>query len=131
MKVDAKPSDRGTHRPPANFLRCAHTLSQKTGTLKIAIRYRGIFVKYPSKTNVFEQCVLPVINYGSKTWSLTMGLTRRLRVTQRAMERAMLRVSLRDQKCSDIAQRERRNPWNLELPTKDLCPAVDVGLPIR
>ncbi|CAH2240093.1 jg6347 [Pararge aegeria aegeria] len=33
---------------------------------------------------------------GSETWSLTMGLIRRLRVTQRAMERAMLGVSLRD-----------------------------------
>ncbi|CAH2245000.1 jg6940 [Pararge aegeria aegeria] len=33
----------------------------------------------------------------SETWSLTMGLIRRLRFTQRAMERAMLGVSLRDQ----------------------------------
>ncbi|CAH2232470.1 jg19403 [Pararge aegeria aegeria] len=49
-------------------------------------------------------------------WSLTMGLIRRLRVTQRAMERAMLGVSLRDQirnveirrttRVTDIAQRE-------------------------
>ncbi|CAH2227572.1 jg22369, partial [Pararge aegeria aegeria] len=36
------------------------------------------------------------MTYGSETWSLTMGLIRRLRVTQRAMERAMLGVSLRD-----------------------------------
>ncbi|CAH2244241.1 jg20185 [Pararge aegeria aegeria] len=34
---------------------------------------------------------------GFETWLLTMGLTKRLRVTQRAMERAMLLVSLRDQ----------------------------------
>ncbi|CAH2229309.1 jg17058 [Pararge aegeria aegeria] len=33
---------------------------------------------------------------GSETRSLTMGLIRRLRVTERAMERAMLGVSLRD-----------------------------------
>ncbi|CAH2228331.1 jg1561 [Pararge aegeria aegeria] len=66
-------------------------------------------------TKVFEQCVLPVLTYGSETWSLTMGLIRRLRVTQRAMERAMLGVSLRDQirneeirrrtRVTDIAQR--------------------------
>ncbi|CAH2244748.1 jg24430 [Pararge aegeria aegeria] len=48
------------------------------------------------KTKVFEQSVLPVMTYGSETWSLTMGLIRRLRVTQRAMEKAMLGVSLRD-----------------------------------
>ncbi|CAH2239277.1 jg21904 [Pararge aegeria aegeria] len=42
------------------------------------------------------RCVLPVMTYGSETWSLTMGLIRRLRVTQRAMERSMLGVSLRD-----------------------------------
>ncbi|CAH2217759.1 jg25722 [Pararge aegeria aegeria] len=55
------------------------------------------------------------MTYGSETWSLTMGLIRRLRVTQRAMERAMLGVSLRDQfrnveirrrtRVTDIAQR--------------------------
>ncbi|CAH2235763.1 jg7621 [Pararge aegeria aegeria] len=49
------------------------------------------------KTKVFEQCVLPVMTYGTEIWPLTMGLIRRLRVTQRAMERAMLGVSLRDQ----------------------------------
>ncbi|CAH2235898.1 jg9884 [Pararge aegeria aegeria] len=37
------------------------------------------------------------MNYGSETWSLTMGLIRRLRITLRAMEKAMLGVSLRDQ----------------------------------
>ncbi|CAH2216950.1 jg22327 [Pararge aegeria aegeria] len=67
------------------------------------------------KTKVFEQCVLPVMTFGSETWSLTMGLIRRLRVSQRAMERAMLGVSLRDRirneeirsrtRVTDIAQR--------------------------
>ncbi|CAH2265287.1 jg19802 [Pararge aegeria aegeria] len=73
------------------------------------------------KTKVFEQCVLPVMTYGSETWSLTMGLIRRLRVTQRAMERAMLGVSLRDRirnveirrrtKVTDIAQRVAKLKW--------------------
>ncbi|KAI8428358.1 hypothetical protein MSG28_002543 [Choristoneura fumiferana] len=39
--------------------------------------------------------LLPV-NYGSETWVLTMGLMRKLKVTQRAMERAILGVSLWD-----------------------------------
>ncbi|KAI8438500.1 hypothetical protein MSG28_010984 [Choristoneura fumiferana] len=47
------------------------------------------------KSKVFDQCVLPVMTYGSETWALTMGLMRKLKVTQRAMERAMLGVSLR------------------------------------
>jgi hypothetical protein len=36
------------------------------------------------------------MTYGTETWPLTMGLIRRLNVTQRAMEMAMLGVSLRD-----------------------------------
>ncbi|KAJ8736779.1 hypothetical protein PYW07_000050 [Mythimna separata] len=44
----------------------------------------------------YDQFILPVMTYGSETWSLTIGLIRRLKVTQRAMERAMLGVSLRD-----------------------------------
>ncbi|CAH2218391.1 jg4437 [Pararge aegeria aegeria] len=55
------------------------------------------------------------MTYGSETWSLTMGLIRRPRVTQRAMERVMLEISLRDRtsnveirrrtRVTDIAQR--------------------------
>ncbi|CAH2236082.1 jg3652 [Pararge aegeria aegeria] len=61
------------------------------------------------------------MTYGSETWSLTMGLIRRLRVTQRAMERAMSGVSLRDQirnvvirrrtRVTDIAQRVAKLKW--------------------
>ena len=73
------------------------------------------------KTKVYDQCVLPVMTYGSETWSLTMGLIRRLKVTQRAMERAMLGVSLRDHirneeirkrtKVTDIARRIAKLKW--------------------
>ncbi|XP_028175804.1 uncharacterized protein LOC114364024 [Ostrinia furnacalis] len=73
------------------------------------------------KTKVFDQCVLPVMVYGSETWSLTMGLIRRLKVTQRAMERAMLGVSLRDRirneeirrrtRVTDIARRIAKIKW--------------------
>ena len=62
-----------------------------------------------------------MISYGTETWSLTMGLLRRLRITQRAMERAMLGVSLRDRlrneyirkrtKVTDIALRICRLKW--------------------
>ncbi|CAH2210524.1 jg10825 [Pararge aegeria aegeria] len=60
------------------------------------------------KTKVFEQCVVPLTTYGSETWSLTMGLIRRLRVSQRAMERAMLGVPLREQIRNEEIRRRTR-----------------------
>ncbi|CAH2217639.1 jg24 [Pararge aegeria aegeria] len=61
------------------------------------------------------------MTYGSETWSLTMGLIRRPRVTQRAMERVMLGVCLRDRisnveirrrtGVTDIAQRIAKLKW--------------------
>ena len=58
---------------------------------------------------------------GAETWSLTMDLLRKLRLTQRAMERAMLGVSLSDQirkeyirrgtKVTDIARRIVKLKW--------------------
>ncbi|CAH2217628.1 jg23289 [Pararge aegeria aegeria] len=60
------------------------------------------------KTRICEQCVLPEMTYGSETWSLTMGLIRRRRVTQQAMERAMLGVSLRDQIRNEEIRRRTR-----------------------
>ncbi|XP_013144778.1 PREDICTED: uncharacterized protein LOC106108224 [Papilio polytes] len=73
------------------------------------------------KTKVFDQCVLPVMTYGTETWPLTAGNIRRLKVTQRAMERAMLGVSLRDRvrndairsrtKVTDIARRIVNLKW--------------------
>ena len=40
--------------------------------------------------------MLLLMTYGSATWSFTLGLIRRLKVTQRAMKRAILEVSLRE-----------------------------------
>ncbi|CAK1584434.1 unnamed protein product [Parnassius mnemosyne] len=45
------------------------------------------------KTRLYTQCVLPVMTYGTETWSFTAGRMRKLKVAQRAMERAMLGVS--------------------------------------
>ena len=87
-------------------------------------KLRGIFssnLPQCLKTKVYDQCVLPVITYGTETWSLTMGLIRKLKVTQRAMERAMLGVSLRDRirnedirkrtKVTDVARRIAKLKW--------------------
>ncbi|KAI8439086.1 hypothetical protein MSG28_012950 [Choristoneura fumiferana] len=55
----------------------------------------------------FYFCVLPVMTYGSETWALTMGLMRKLKVTQRAMEKSMLGVPLRDRIRNDIRSRTK------------------------
>lgn len=44
------------------------------------------------KSNFFDQCVLPVMSDGTKTWLSTLILIRKLKNTQRAMKRAMLGV---------------------------------------
>ncbi|CAH2233142.1 jg17769 [Pararge aegeria aegeria] len=54
-----------------------------------------------------------VMTYGSETWSLTMGLIRRLRVTRRAMERSMLHDQIRNEEEleSNMAQRVAKLKW--------------------
>ncbi|CAK1582477.1 unnamed protein product [Parnassius mnemosyne] len=73
------------------------------------------------KTRLYNQCVLPVMTYGTKMWSFTTGRMRKLNVAQRAMERAMLGVSLRDKlrnegirsrtRVTDIAQPISKLKW--------------------
>ncbi|CAK1589840.1 unnamed protein product [Parnassius mnemosyne] len=72
------------------------------------------------KMKLYE-CVLPVMTYGSETWSFTAGRMRKLKAAQRAMERAMLGVSLRDKlrnedihtrtRVTDIAQQISKLKW--------------------
>ena len=50
------------------------------------------------KRKVFNQCVLPVMTYGSETWTTTRLLERKLISAQRGMERSMMGISLRDRK---------------------------------
>ncbi len=50
------------------------------------------------KRKVYNQCILPVLTYGSKTWRLTKKLERKLRSAQRGMKRRMLGITWRDRK---------------------------------
>jgi hypothetical protein len=54
--------------------------------------------------------LLPLMTYRTETWPLTMGLIRRLNVTQRAIERAMLGVSLRDGIRNDEIRKRTKVP---------------------
>ncbi|CAH2260857.1 jg21188 [Pararge aegeria aegeria] len=99
----------------------AHVLIQpgvvESTALEIADEYvyLGHAVQLVPEDEVFEQCVLPVMAYGSETWSSTMGLIRRL--TQRAMERVSLRDEIineeicRRTRVTDIAQRVAKLKW--------------------
>ncbi|CAG9835439.1 unnamed protein product [Diabrotica balteata] len=60
--------------------------------------------RYPQhlKTKVYNQCVLPVLTYGSQTWTFTKANMDKIIKTQRAMERQMLHIRLMDKK---------RNEW--------------------
>ena len=50
------------------------------------------------KRKVYNQCILPVLTYGSETWSLTKVLERKLQSAQRGMERIMFGITWRDKK---------------------------------
>ncbi len=50
------------------------------------------------KRKVYNQCILPVLTYGSETWRVTKELERKLRSPQRGMERRMLGITWRDKK---------------------------------
>ncbi|CAH2230173.1 jg12519 [Pararge aegeria aegeria] len=58
------------------------------------------------KTKVFDQCVLPVMTYGAKTW--TPRLIHKLQVAQRAMEIAMLGISLRDKIRNEVIRQRTK-----------------------
>ena len=67
------------------------------------------------KRRTFEQCVLPVMVYGSETWTLTRQNIHKLQFTQRAMERAVLGISVRDRIRNTESRRRTRltdtDPW--------------------
>jgi hypothetical protein len=86
--------------------------------LRVQFCYVSIIFFYTNVFNKDESLSFVRVasnDHGTETWPLTMGLIKRLNVTQRAMERAMLGVSLRDRirndeihkrtKVADIARR--------------------------
>ncbi|CAH2208644.1 jg472 [Pararge aegeria aegeria] len=66
------------------------------------------------------------MTYGTETWSLTMGLIRRLRFSQRAMERAML-GEMRDQIRNEEIRR-RTTVTDIAQRVAKLGEPMDVGV---
>ena len=62
-------------------------------------KYREIFldrhIPMSLKRKVFNQCVLPAMTYGCKTWPLTKALVKKLETSQRANESRMLNAKLK------------------------------------
>ena len=53
------------------------------------------------KRQVYNQCILPTVNYGTETWNLTKKEVINLRTMQRAHERIMLNLTWRDRKTAE------------------------------
>lgn len=52
--------------------------------------------KIRTKSEILNSCILPVLTYGSQTWTLTQRQKTLLQVTQRKMERKILNISIKD-----------------------------------
>ena len=50
------------------------------------------------EAEVYNQCVLPTMIYGSETWKPTKTMKNKLRRAQKGTERSVLGISLRDRK---------------------------------
>ena len=53
------------------------------------------------KRQVYNQCIIPTVTYGSETWNLTKIQTMKLSSMQRAHERIMLNITWRDHKTAE------------------------------
>ena len=53
------------------------------------------------KRQVYNQCIIPTVTYGSETWNSTKIQTMKLRSMQRAYERIMLNITWRDHKTAE------------------------------
>ena len=62
------------------------------------------------KRQVFNQCIIPTIAYGCKTWAINKQLMTKIRSMQRAMERKIQQIKLKDK----IPHRDIRKQTNFE-----------------
>ncbi|MEL7307279.1 MAG: reverse transcriptase family protein, partial [Pseudomonadota bacterium] len=79
-------------------------------------------IEMQHRRRLFDMCILPVMTYGSPTWSLTKRQQERLNVTQRAMERRMLGITRKDKvrneeirrrtKVKDVVTEARNLKWS-------------------
>lgn len=74
-----------------------------------------------TKSKLFNICILPVLLYGSQTWTITKNTSNKIAICQRAMERSMLGVKRKDRlrninirkktKVQDVTLKIQRLKW--------------------
>lgn len=57
---------------------------------------------------MYNQCILPVLTYGSENWHLTKEIEVKLRSAQRGMDSKMLGVAWRDKKRITFIHKETK-----------------------
>ena len=70
------------------------------------------------KRQVYNQCIIPTVTYGSETWNLTKIQTMKLRSMQRAHERIMLNITWRDHKTAERIREQTKLRDILETTSK-------------
>ena len=70
------------------------------------------------KRQVYNQCIIPTVTYGSETWNLTKIQTMKLRSMQRAHERIMLNITWGDHKTAEWIREQTKLRDNLETISK-------------
>ena len=92
---------------PAEVARRIQLAWVKFGKLSIVFRDENLPLSL--KTQLFDQCIIPVLSYGSETWTTTKKLEKKLRVTERAMERIMVGITRKDR----VRNEDLRNKTNV------------------
>lgn len=68
------------------------------------------------KKLIFDSCVLPVVLYGSQTWSLTKAQANKVNIWQRAIERSVLKIRKKDKvRCTKIRGQTNFRDANLSI----------------
>ena len=86
---------------------------------KLGMVFRDDSLPLSLKKQLFNQCIIPVLSYGSETWTTTKKLEKKLRVTERAMERIMVGVTRKDRvKNSELREKTNVRDIITEIKTK-------------
>ncbi|CAG9840644.1 unnamed protein product [Diabrotica balteata] len=102
LKMNYSKTKTMTNQPEELIITVAQTKIEQASFGKLSYILKNS--KYPQylKTRVFNQCILPVLTYGSQTWTFTKENMEKIAKTERSMERQMLNIKLSDKK---------RNEW--------------------
>ena len=86
---------------------------------KLGFIFRDKDLPLSLKKPIFNQCIIPVLSYGSETWTTTKKLEKKLRVTERAMERIMVGVTRKDRvRNTDLRERTKVRDIIQDIKTK-------------